>query len=163
MTQLNHHNDATGLMMSLHAAGSKPDLGNMDTVEKLVRQFVFGITHRFGLVGMGALTPAQASAQDRAACEQMGKIFTGQDHAYHSMTGWHDGALAAFVRERMSESINTEEPDDQVVAQAFALLAHSTYASIRSLDGGDGGDAAQRLGDHIKSTVWMLVGLQSDE
>lgn len=164
MTELNHHNDATGLMMSLHAStGPKPDLGNMETVEKIVRQFVFDITHRFELVGMGATSPTDAAAQDRAECERMGKIFTGQDPEYRLMPGWNDGPLAAFVRERMGESINTDEPDDQVVAQAFALLVHSTYATIRSLDGSGGADATERLGDHIKSTVWLLVGLQSDE
>lgn len=164
--ELNHHNDPTWLLHSIKAAsGEKPYLGDMEVIDAIVRQMVSGITDRFDRVGMGLLTPEKAAEADKAECLRLGAVFTGGDPTYAPMPGWTDAGLAKYVRERMHESVHPGEPDAEVVAQAFASLVHSVYAMIGEVADIDEPTQEQmdKLNDHIRSLVWLLAGVESNE
>jgi hypothetical protein len=162
MTELNHHNDGSGLIRSLDAAkadSTKVSLGNMHAIDDLVRKFVFDILDRFDKVSAGVMTPDAASAEDKARCVALGKIFAGQDPAYQPLPDWNDSRLASFVRSTMSGVIHPDEPDEGVLAQVFALLLHNVYREIRGMSD----DSGVRLNKAIHSTVMLLVGIESNE
>src|SRR5471032_2930536 len=99
MSEVNHHNDAAGLVASAaQATGAKPYLGDVHDVDQMLRQFTEGVTSRFEQVGKGLLTPNNAADADRAACLDMAKVFCGQDDGHASIVGWNGKGLADYVR-----------------------------------------------------------------
>ncbi len=164
--ELNRHNDPTWLLHSARAAaGDRPYLGDLDVIDSIVRQFVADIADRFERVGLGLHTPDSAAEADKAECIRLGGVFTGMDETYEPMPGWTDGRLARYIRERMHETAATGEPDAEVVAQAFASLVHSVYAMIGEVATLDEPTQEQmaKLNDHIRSLVWLLAGIESNE
>jgi hypothetical protein len=164
--ELNHHNDPTWLLHSARAAsGNRPFLGDLEVIDAIVRQFVAGITERFERVSIGLQTPQDAAETDKAECVRLGGVFTGADQTYAPLPGWTDAGLAAYIRERMHETAATGETDSEVVAQAFASLVHSVYGMIGEVADLDEPTQEQmdKLNDHIRSLVWLLAGIESNE
>jgi transposase len=164
--ELNHHNDPTWLMHSVRAAsGTNPYLGDIGEVDAIVRRFVAGVIERFEDVSNGISTPDAASEADKQACLTIGAIFTGQAPHYTPVKGWTDGGLANYVRQRMEESAHPNESDAEVVAQAAASLVHSVYAMV--IEMADAAEPSQeqiaKMNDHIRSLVWLLAGIESNE
>jgi hypothetical protein len=164
--ELNRHNDPTGLLQSARAAtGSKPYLGSIDGIDSLIRTFAGGVIDRFDKVGHGILTPNDAADADRAECIRLAGIMVGLDDSFAPMPGWTDGGLAAYVRARMSEAVTPDEPDAEVVAQAFASFVHSIYDTLGNISDMDApsDDDLAKINDHVRSLTWLLVGIESNE
>lgn len=162
MNELNHHNDASGLMQSLHASNSrdaKINLGNMRAIDDLVRKFVFDILDRFDRVGAAVMSPSQASQADTDECVRLGKIFAGRDDKYTPLADWNGKRLADHIRWTMGGAIQADDPDEGVIAQLFAVLVHSVYAEIKVLKDSTG----DNLNALIHSTVMTLVGITPND
>lgn len=164
MSEVNHHNDATGLVASAaQATGAKPYLGDIHDIDQMLRLFTEGVTSRFEQVGKGLLTPNNAADADRAACLDMAKVFCGQDDGYASIVGWNGKGLADYVRTRMGESVQPDEDDVQIVAQAFATFVHYIYGAITQHGNAEGTELVDALQENIRSFTWLLIGLESNE
>lgn len=170
MSELNHHNDATGLVASAASAtGSKPYLGDIHDVDHLLRVFTEGVTSRFAQVGRGELTPEEAADADRDACETMGEAFCGNDNSYAVIVGWNGVGLATYIRARMAELVQPDDDDVQIVAQAFATFTHHIYSAIKAhgkehgAEGPEGADLIDTLQENIRSFTWLLLGIESNE
>lgn len=162
--ELNHHNDPSGLLRSLEAAGDRPYLGDAGTVEKILRDLVGGITYRFAEVGRGNLTPQEAAEADRGECERLAAVFDGQDDRYAAIEHWNGEGLANHIRGRMAEAVPDDEDDELVIAQAFAVFVHGVYSVIAQAgEGQSEEDLAASLQDLVRSFSWVLVGLESNE
>ncbi|QNJ57424.1 hypothetical protein Dolphis_118 [Pseudomonas phage Dolphis] len=164
-TDLNHHNDPSGLAASAaEATGARPYLGDVDDIDRVLRQFVEGVTSRFAQVGRGQLTPNAAADADKAECLRLAEIFDGQDEGYASIENWNGEGLANYIRSRMSEAVQPDDDDEQVIAQAFATFVHSIYGAITaSAQNSDEKALASELQEIIRSFTWLLVGLESNE
>jgi ferredoxin len=162
---LNHHNDPTGLAASAaEATGARPYLGDVNDIDHLLRQFTEGVTSRFAQVGRGQLAPDAAAEADRAECLRMAEVFDGQDDAYATIENWNGEGLANYIRARMAESVQPDEDDEQIIAQAFALFVHRIYGAITAAGASPDQDAlVAALQDNIRSFTWLLVGLESNE
>jgi hypothetical protein len=163
--ELNHHNDPAGLLRSLEgAAGELPYLGDVDAIDKILRDLVGGITYRFAEVGRGNLTPQEAADADRAECERLAVIFDGQGEGYAAIQNWNGEGLAKYIRSRMAESVPDDEDDETVIAQAFGVFVHGVYGVIgKAADGMSEEDLADSLQDLVRAFSWTLVGLESHE
>jgi len=164
-TELNHHNDPTGLAASAaEATGALPYLGDVDDIDRILRQFAEGVTGRFAQVGRGQLTPNAAADADKAECQRLAEIFDGQDEGYTSIQNWNGEGLANYIRSRMSEAVQPDDDDEQVIAQAFATFVHSIYGAIAAAgQHSDEKALADELQEIIRSFTWLLVGLESNE
>lgn len=163
--ELNHHNDPSGLLHSLsEAGGDRPYLGDVDAIDKILRELVGGITYRFAEVGRGNLTPQEAADADRSECERLAAIFDGQDEGYAAIQNWNGEGLANYIRSRMAEAVPADEDDETVIAQAFAVFVHGVYGVIgKAADGQSEEDLAASLQDLVRAFSWTLVGLESHE
>lgn len=159
--QLNRHNDATGLLQSAKQAGAANYLGDREVVDRVVRDFAAGVLSRFEQVGDGLLTPNEAAEQDKAACQDMALIFTGRDDDYAIQSGWNDGALVMYVRNRLKEAIQPED-DLSVMAQAFAMLVHVIYDQLRN-GGTDAANLAAEINEAVRSFSWLLLGIEEHD
>lgn len=162
--ELDRQNDPTGLAESARiASGERPYLGDVEAIDKILRQFTAGILARFDEVGHGLKTPADAADADRAECERLAAVFTGADPAYAAVPGWSTGALARSVAAKLNE-LSHAGADAEVMAQAFAVFVHKVYGVINSFDGPGAESAMQdELNEDIRSFTWLLVGLDSNE
>ncbi len=165
MSDLNHHNDPTGLAASAaQAAGARPYLGDLHDIDQLLRQMAERVTSRFAQVGRGELTPDAAADADRADCQRMAQIFDGQDPDYASIENWNGDGLAQYILSRMSEAVQPDEDTEEVIAQAFALFVHRIYGAITAAgERPDEAALAEALADNVRSFSWALVGLESNE
>lgn len=160
--ELNHHTDPSGLLASARVATRPQYLGDAEFVERLVRHFVAGILERFDEVGHGVLTPSDAADADRQACLQMSIVFAGMDQAYTPLPGWNGTGLANHLRKTMSAEIPESDSDTEVIAQAFAVLVHSVYDTLRGLKT-DNPAFLQTLEDVARSFALQLVGLKVND
>lgn len=164
-SELNHHNDPSGLLRSLAAAaGDRPYLGDVDAIDKILRELVGGITYRFAEVGRGNLTPQEAADADRSECERLAAIFDGQDEGYAAIQHWNGEGLANYLRNRMAESLPADEDDEAVIASAFAVFVHGIYSLINKAgEGMSEEELKARMEDHVRAFSWALVGMESNE
>ena len=161
MTELNHHNDPTGLIQSAKTANTTLYLGSISVVDSLLRDFVSSIMSRFERVGNGELTPQDASERDKALCKQYASIFLGQQQGYQAIPDWNASALPMYVRIKMKNAIQTQEDNNSVLAQCFALLVHTIYNQIRKQASAE--KMSEAINEHIKSLTWLLIGLEEGE
>lgn len=164
-TELNHHNDPTGLAASAaEANGALPYLGDVGDIDRMLREFVDGVTSRFGQVSQGLLTPQVAAEADKAECLRMAAIFDGQSEDYAAITNWNGEGLAKHIRARMAEVVVTSDDDEDIIAQAFGAFVHSIYGSIGNAGRhSDEKSLAGELAELVRSFTWLLVGLDSNE
>ena len=162
---LNHHNDATGLVRSASdATGTRPYLGDVNDIDQMLRQFVEGVTSRFAMVGRREMGMNEAALTDKAECLRLAAIFDGQDIEYATIEHWNGEGLANYIRNRMAETVQPSEDDEEIIAQAFAAFVHRIYGAIN--EAGDSADPSSLIGalqDNIRSFTWLLVGLESNE
>lgn len=159
--ELNHHNDPTGLLQSAGEASSGQYLGDQAVIDRLLRDFAAAVMSRFERVARGLLTPEDASEQDKALCFHMARIVLGKEPGYQPQRDWSEKALPMYVRAVMAASIQVNEDDESVMAQCFALLAHSIYDQIRA--GGNDAAIAVEINNAIKSMTWLLLGVEQYE
>lgn len=164
-TELNHHNDASGLVASAaEATGARPYLGDVNDIDQLLRTFTEGVTNRFAQVGRGQLAPDAAADADRAECLRMAEVFDGQDDGYATIENWNGEGLANYIRTRMAEAVQPAEDDEDIIAQAFGVFVHRIYGAISAAGANPDQDAlVAALQDNIRSFTWLLVGLESNE
>jgi hypothetical protein len=156
---LNHHTNPSGLIEAARKAAGPQYLGDVAFVDRLVRHFVAEILERFYQVGRGSLMSIDAADADRQACEKMAQIFSGIDPSFTSVFGWNGAGLANHLRETMSNELPESDCDTEVIADAFAVLVHSVYDSLRRLDEGDNPDFLQGLERSTKSFAYRLLGV----
>jgi hypothetical protein len=159
--KLNRHTDPSGLLESLKAAtDGRPFLGDMQAVERIVRQFAADVITRFDEVGHGVLTPSDAASADRSQCVKLAGVFTGADPAYAPMRDWTGKPLADHLRNRMEHELVPDDDDVQIVAQAFAVFVHSVYDLLREMSAGAPEEAVQQtLTASVRSFSFALVGV----
>lgn len=158
MTQkLSLHTDPTGFMQAVRAASHPDSLSSVTAVEKVLRQFTADVVGRYGAVGRGELTPADAATADREACEHMGEVFTGATDEPHEATDWNGKPLADYLRGKMGVA---DEDDGAVVAQAFGIFVHHIYDCLRLVD-----EEMTKAGleENVRSFAWALTGLDTDD
>ena len=163
--KLDRHTDPSGLLESLRAgSGGRPYLGNLADVDRILREFASDVITRFDEVGHGVLTPADASAADMARCLELGRAFAGQGDAYITVPGWNGKALADHLRLQMVASLQPEEDDAKLIAQALAVFAHQIYDLLReaSADAKDE-DLQQSLEASVRSMAFALLGVVGND
>jgi len=165
MAELDRHTDPSGLLESLKSASDgRPYLGDLATVEKLLRQFSAEVLERYDEVGHGVLTPQDAAGADRDACVALARMFCGQNAAYAPVKDWTGKPLADHLRERMSRDIAPDDDDVQVVAQALAVLVHKLYDVLRSASDGGADDALMQQAEaSVRSLSMALVGVVGND
>jgi hypothetical protein len=84
------------------------------------------------------------------------------DPAYTSLPGWNGTGLANHLRNTMSAEIPESDSDTEVIAQAFAVLVHSVYDTLRGLKT-DNPAFLQTLEDVSRSFALQLVGMQVND
>lgn len=163
--QLNHHNDATGLAQSARQADSiLPYLGDVVTIDQILRKLTEDVTWRFAAVGRGLMPQQDAAEADQAECRRLGEVFDGQDEGYTVIEHWNGSGLANYIRKRMSETVQPSEDDEEIIAQAFAMFIHQIYGAINAAGGHpDELKLATTLDDNIRSFTWVLAGIESNE
>lgn len=155
--------DATGIAASLREAHTgKPYLGDVAVLDGLIRQMTGRIFERYQLVGVGEITRDAAVQADKEECHQLARILIGQNEGYGAMSGWTDGGLADYIRSRMKEAVHDED-DVSVVAQAVAVFVHGIYRHIGRIEADNEKEVQAALNEDIRSFVWLLVGLESNE
>lgn len=160
MAELNHHNDPTGLAASARQASKPNFLGSHELVDRLVRGFVSDIMARFDQVASARMTPNDAAAEDSKACVTMGAVFSGEDKRFEAQPNWTGTPVADFIRGRMHSAVQPGT-DSEVIAQAFAVLAHEVYDAIRENQPEE--EMIDRLNEAVRSLVGMLLGVEAHE
>ena len=163
--KLDRHTDPSGLLESLKAAtDGRPFLGDIQAVERIVRQFASEVITRFDEVGHGVLTPSDAAAADQAQCLKLAGVFTGADPAYAPVRNWTGKPLADHLRNRMERELVPEDDDVQLVAQALAVFVHSIYDLLReaSADAPEA-ETQQTLVAAVRSISMALVGVVGND
>lgn len=115
-------------------------LGDPKVVDGIVRHFFSGVVSRYGHVADGDLSPQDASAQDRAECERLGRIFAGADPDYVAVGDWNGSGLADSFRADMDDRLSGDAELDDLAAitEAFAVMVHAVYDVLRSMPVGNG-------------------------
>lgn len=162
---LNLHTDPSGLLASAREANDgRPFLGDITVVEGLLRQFASEVFTRYDEVGHGVLTPEDAANADRADCLRLAGVFCGQDAAYAPVRGWTGTPLADSLRNRMERDLVSDEDDEQIVAQAVAVLVHRLYDVLRAVN--DGASEAAAMAETeaaVRSMALALVGVVGND
>ncbi len=164
--KLDRHTDPSGLLESLRAAsGGRPYLGSVQDVDYLLRELASDVITRFDEVGHGVLAPADASAADMAQCLRLGAVFAGQDEKYVPVPGWNGKPLADHLRLQMVASLQPEDDDAKLIAQAVAVLAHQIYDLLREASTGTAADEDTQatLVGSIQSLARTLVGVVGND
>ena len=156
---LNHHTDPSGQVASARTAAGPQYLGDIVFVEQLVRHFVNGILDRFDLVGRGSLMSTDAVDADKRACQHMAFVFSGLDPAFTPITGWNGAGLAEHLRETMSSDLPESEDDTDLIANAFAVLVHVIYDTLRRFEEYDDLVFLKSLEREAQSFAHRLVGV----
>jgi hypothetical protein len=163
--KLDRHTDPSGLLESLKAAtDGRPFLGDIQAVERIVRQFAADVITRFDEVGHGVLTPGDAAAADQSQCLQLAGVFTGADPAYAPVRNWTGKPLADHLRNRMERELVPDDDDVQLVAQAFAVFVHSVYELLREASAGaPEAETQQTLVAAVRSISLALAGVVGND
>lgn len=156
--QLDRHTDPSGLVESVrHASSGLPYLGDLATVERLVREFAGEIITRYDEVGHGVLTPHDAADADRSHCLKLGKAFAGQDPGYAAVKDWNP---AQNLRAAAADKLQPDDDDAALIGQYFGVFVHGVYDALRELAGGADETAVQQhLDSLVRSTSRALVGV----
>lgn len=138
----------------------KPYLGDVLTVDGLVRSFVKDICDRYGEVADGGMFSQDAAGEDKEACERLGRIFAGEDPNFVTVGDWNGPGVAAFCRAAMPDYLPEGGTPAETMTQVFAVLAHETYDVLRDLNE-DGVDevAGEALNGRIEDWTRMLLGI----
>lgn len=166
--QLNHHNDGTGLAASArNATGPLPYLGDLNVIDGILRKLTKDVTDRFAAVSHAQMSQPDAAEADHAECIRLGEVFDGQDADYTVIEHWNGDGLATYIRQRMSETVQPAEDDEQIITQAFAMFVHQIYGAIAAMpadpDEVEQAELAGTLDDNIRSFTWLLAGIESNE
>lgn len=163
--KLDRHTDPSGLLESLRAgSGGRPYLGNLADVDRILREFASDVITRFDEVGHGVLTPADASAADTARCLELGRAFAGQGDAHITVPGWNGKALADHLRLQMVASLQPEDDDAKLIAQAFAVFVHQVYDLLREASGNAPEEEVQAsLVGSVQSMARTLLGVVGND
>jgi hypothetical protein len=163
--QLSYHNDAAGLVQSAEqASGPLPYLGDLHDVDQILRKLNENVINRFAAVGRGQMSQQEAAEADQAECIRLGEVFDGQDLGYNSIEHWNGNGLANYIRNRMGETVQPAEDDEQIITQAFAMFVHQIYGAINEAGANpDEAKLAETLDENIRSFTWVLIGIESNE
>lgn len=156
--QLDRHTDGRALAASAKAAQAEGSLSNLSTIEGLLMKLSGEVVARFAEAGDGQLTPEDAANADLQACWDLALVFTGGNDEYATDPSWHGGALAAYLRNKLSLEGGS---DQEVVAQAFGVFVHFIYDNLRQSDDEEVLKAA--LLENVRSFSWALAGLDTDD
>ncbi len=163
--EMNMHTDPSGLLESLRAAtDGRPFLGDIAVVERLLRVFASEVFTRYDEVGHGVLTPLDAANADRVECLRLARVFCGKDAAYAPVRGWTGQQLADHLRNRMERDLVSDDEDEQIVAQALAVLVHRLYDVLRAANDGAPEDAVKAETEaSVRSLALALVGVVGND
>lgn len=163
--ELNMHTDPSGLLESARAANDgRPFLGDVQVIQKMLREFASNVFTRYDEVGHGVLTPDDAANADRAECLRLAAVFCGQDGAYAPVREWTGKPLADHLRERMARDLQPEDDDVKLVAQALAVLVHRLYDVLRAASAGAPDDALMQTTEAaVHSMAMALVGVVGND
>jgi hypothetical protein len=166
--ELNHHNDATGLVESARrATGDAPYLGDINEIDQILRKLTADVTGRYAAVGRREIGAEDAALSDRAECHRLAEVFDGQDNGYVVIEHWNGEGLATHIRGRMGEVVQPHDDDEQIIAQAFGVFVHRIYGAIGAMaadpDEVEQAELAETLDENIRSFTWLLAGIESNE